>query len=438
MSSPTPGADPPEPEQPNPPAAVFGPASPSSGESRSLTRRVTLAALPLVAIVAFAGGMVYHSVTQVKSMALSPALIAAAQKRLTKGLEPKFTDADKDLVADRPTDASRLVDPEDLVFSYIATDDPKTAELTWKPLMDHLAAATGKTVTYLAEVHDADDQIEALNEGRLHVTGFNTGNVPGAVNKSGFVPFCVMAAADGSYSYEMQIIVPPDSRLQTPADLKGHTMTFTDLGSNSGFKAPLVLLRNEFHLEPGIDYDVNVSYSHQKSIEGIANRKFEAAAVADELLKRAISRGLITESQFRSIYHSADFPPAAIGYVYNLKPELARQIRAALLSFDWKGTPLEKAYGPAGKAQLRPDLLQGPVELRPLHRRRDRADAGLSIAGLISMAARSSRLMAAGAVAPARRSGPGTHRDRSRRQRSIAPAETRRSSRGASPSASAA
>ena len=163
-----------------------------------------------------------------------------------------------------------------------------------------------------------------------------------------------MAAADGSYSYEMQIIVPPDSPLQTPADLKGHTMTFTDLGSNSGFKAPLVLLRNEFHLEPGIDYDVNVSYSHEKSIVGIAERKFEAAAVADELLKRAISRGLIKESQFRSIYHSEDFPPAAIGYVYNLKPELASQIRAALLSFDWKGTPLEKAYGPAGKARFVP------------------------------------------------------------------------------------
>jgi phosphonate transport system substrate-binding protein len=131
-------------------------------------------------------------------------------------------------------------------------------------------------------------------------------------------------------------------------------MTFTDLGSNSGFKAPLVLLRNDFHLEPGIHYDVNVSYSHEKSIEGIAKRKFEAAAVADELLKRAVSRGLIEESQFRSIYHSEDFPPAAIGYVYNLKPELADQIRAALLSFDWKGTPLAKAYGPAGKARFVP------------------------------------------------------------------------------------
>jgi phosphonate transport system substrate-binding protein len=38
--------------------------------------------------------------------------------------------------------------------------------------------------------------------------------------------------------------------------------------------------------------------------------------------------------------------------VYNLKPELAGKIRAALLSFDWKGTPLVKAYGPAGKTKF--------------------------------------------------------------------------------------
>jgi phosphonate transport system substrate-binding protein len=356
MSSATPDANPPDSEPPVAPAHVFGPGtdSPPVQESTLSTKRILVAALPLVAVVGFAGGMVYHRASQVKRPTLSPALIGAAQQRLTRGLDPKFTDADKDLVADPPKDAAALVDPETLVFSYIATDDPKNAEATWRPLMDRIAEATGKKVVYLAGAHDADDQITALQEGRLHVTGFNTGNVPVAVNRAGFVPFCVMAAADGTYSYEMEIIVPADSPIKGPADLKGRTMTFTDLGSNSGFKAPLVLLRNNFRLEPGIDFDVNVSYSHEKSIEGIAKKKFEAASVANEVLKRAISRGLIQESEYRSIYHSEAFPPAAIGYVYNLKPELAQKLRAAVLEFDWKGTPLEKAYGPAGKVKFVP------------------------------------------------------------------------------------
>src|SRR5262249_17323875 len=154
--------------------------------------------------------------------------------------------------------------------------------------------------------------------------------------------------------YQMEIIVPADSPIRAPADLKGHTMTFTDLGSNSGFKAPLVLLRNEFQLEPGIDYDVNISYGHNQSIAGIAKKTFEAAAVASEILPRALSQGLIQQAQFRSIYKSEGFPPAATGYVYNLKLELAEKIRHALLSFDWKGTPLETVYGAAGKTKFVP------------------------------------------------------------------------------------
>jgi phosphonate transport system substrate-binding protein len=356
MSTPTPDGSPPESEPPIAPSNIFGPgsSSPVAPEPRISTKRVLVAALPLVAIVAFAGGMVYHRATQVKRPTLSPALIAAAQQRLTKGLDPKFTDADKDLVADPPKDAAALIDPDPLVFSYIATDNPKTAETIWRPLMDRIAEATGKKVSYLAGAHDADDQIRAMQEGRLHVTGFNTGNVPGAVNLAGFVPFCVMAAADGTYSYEMEIIVPAGSPIKSPGDLRGHTMTFTDLGSNSGFKAPLVLLRNNFHLEPGIDFDVNVSFGHEPSILGIARRKFEAASVANEVLQRVLSRGVIKESDYRSIYHSQGFPPAAIGHVYNLKPELAQQIRTAILGFDWKGTPLEKDFGSAGKVKFVP------------------------------------------------------------------------------------
>jgi phosphonate transport system substrate-binding protein len=67
-----------------------------------------------------------------------------------------------------------------------------------------------------------------------------------------------------------------------------------------------------------------------------------------------VHRGLIKESEYRSIYRSEGFPPAAIGYIYNLKPELAGKVREAVLGFDWMGTPLEKTYGPAGKVKFVP------------------------------------------------------------------------------------
>src|SRR4051812_38243483 len=38
-------------------------------------------------------------------------------------LDPAYTDADSDLVADAPTDAGKLVDPAKITFCYIATED---------------------------------------------------------------------------------------------------------------------------------------------------------------------------------------------------------------------------------------------------------------------------------------------------------------------------
>src|SRR3546814_1522316 len=59
-----------------------------------------------------------------------------------------------------------------------------------------------------------------MRSGRLHVAGFNTGSNPIAVQCAGFVPFAMMAAADGSFGYEMEIIVQADGPIQSVADLK--------------------------------------------------------------------------------------------------------------------------------------------------------------------------------------------------------------------------
>ncbi len=44
----------------------------------------------------------------------------------------------------------------------------------------------------------------------------------------------------------------------------------------------------------------------------------------------AIQRGDIKEADVRVIYKSSSFPPATIGCLYNLKPELAVKIKSCL------------------------------------------------------------------------------------------------------------
>ena len=79
-----------------------------------------------------------------------------------------------------------------------------------------------------------------------------------------------------------------------------------------------------------------------------------AAAIASDVLDRDLGSA-IKESQYRVIFKSADnYPRAGLGYVYNLKPELAAQIRKCLLEFPWKNTSVAKHFGPAGQTKFLP------------------------------------------------------------------------------------
>jgi phosphonate transport system substrate-binding protein len=153
-----------------------------------------------------------------------------------------------------------------------------------------------------------------------------------------------MGAADGSFGYEMEIIVPNDSRIRTPADLKGRTLTFTAKTSNSGFKAPTALLLSEFGLQAEKDYRVAFSGKHDTSVLGVANRDYEAAAVANEVMKRMIARKAVDPAKIRSIYKSQTFPTTGYGHVYNLHPDLAAKVRYAFFTFSWKGSALQKEF----------------------------------------------------------------------------------------------
>ena len=266
-------------------------------------------------------------------------------------LSPSYADANGDLVADAPTDPAKQLDPPALRFSYLAVDDAQPFKESFAALTDAIAKATGKPVEYVP-FSDAKDELAAIRDGKLDIAGFNTGSVPIAVCAAGFVPVAEMAGPSGEAGYQMEIIVTRDSPIQKLADLRGHELTLTEPTSNSGYKAPLVLMR-ENGMKPPDDYLLRYSQGHVESIRGIKNKRFEAAAVANDVLKREIAAGVIGANDYRSIYKGeSSFPGAALGYASRLKPELAKKISDVLLHFDWKGTGLEKEFGPEGKTHF--------------------------------------------------------------------------------------
>ncbi|MBC8105021.1 MAG: phosphate/phosphite/phosphonate ABC transporter substrate-binding protein [Anaerolineae bacterium] len=269
-------------------------------------------------------------------------------------LAATFADEDADLVADPPKDASQLVDPPKLVFCFVASEEPSEYATQWKPFCDHLSKMTGKPVEYV-EFKNSEEQLRALRDGKLQVTGLNSGSVPLAVNVCGFVPVARVPTAEPAGTH-VEIIVPADSPLQSVdefRDLK-YTLALVEPNSNSGYKAPMVLLHSDKDRDPERDYKIRSTGDHRVSIDGIAKHQYDAAAVSADLLAREEAQGKIKKSDYRSIFKSESFPSAALGYAHNLKPELAAKVREAINTFDMKGTPLEIEFAPATQTTFIP------------------------------------------------------------------------------------
>lgn len=258
-------------------------------------------------------------------------------------LEARYCDEDGDLLADLATDPAEVRDPATLVFAYTPVEDPAQYRQVWDGFLRHLAETTERRVRFYPVQSNAA-QIEAMRAGRLHVAGFNTGSTPLAVNCGGFRPLRVMADADGRFGYEMEIIVRADSPWQAVSELRGRTFAFVSPSSNSGYKAPMALLRSRHGMDTERDLVARFSGRHDNSVLGVVYGDWDAAAVANVVLRRMIDRGLVDGSSLRTIDRSPTFPTTAYGVSHRLPTRLVQAVDRAFATFPWAGSALAHEF----------------------------------------------------------------------------------------------
>ena len=317
------------------PAPAPAPAAADAGGGFGLRLVILVMACVLVGLIAFQAGKAALPKPDTDRIRL----ITGIGRSVTNQLDSRYTDANNDLIADLPADPAAIIDPDPIVFSYIASPDADDELTGWGDFVEHLAATTGRRVEHRVFT-DRTKQLRALRNGQLHVTGLNTGGVPIAVNAAGFVPVVTPGTQGRATSYKMLVIVPANSPIQRVADLAGKQIAFTTPSSNSGYKAPLVILESDFDLRVERDYYIINSFSHAASIAGVASGQYAAAVTASDLLQRAIEQGDISEGAVRVIYESEPFPTAALGFAYNLAPDIQRAVTEAFETFDFAGTSL--------------------------------------------------------------------------------------------------
>jgi phosphonate transport system substrate-binding protein len=269
--------------------------------------------------------------------------LAKAQDCPRGELDKAYCDRNGDMVADAPADPKQLVNPPTLIFAYTPVEDPALYSKVWDGFLRHLEKVTGKKVVFFPVQSNAAE-IEAMRSGRLHIAGVSTGPTPIAVNCAGYVPFAIMGTQSGTFGYEMEIIVPADSPIKTPGDLKGRKVAFTAPTSNSGFKAPSAILESEFNLKAERDFTPVFSGKHDNSVLGVANKDYDAAAVANEVMFRMFDRKVVNMASIRTIYKSETFPTTSYGVTHNLDPALAAKIKEAFFTFPWAGSALKAEF----------------------------------------------------------------------------------------------
>jgi phosphonate transport system substrate-binding protein len=256
---------------------------------------------------------------------------------VAKGLAPSFTDSQGRLVADPPASADKLVDPPVLVLAHIVGTDTENPSIPWKQLEDQIAKSTGKKVEDQSFDNSAD-QLQAIADGKIQIVALHAADTPFLVNHYGFQPLAVLGNDTGANGNHLDIIVPASSSIATPADLRGHSLVCTVPSSITGYRAAVALLMAQQGLRPNVDYTVLWSMGQSRSIEGVGKHEYEAAAVSDDKLQSLVQQGTINAKDYHTIYTSDVIPRTTIGWFYNLKPEVAAQVRQAILAFVPKGS----------------------------------------------------------------------------------------------------
>jgi phosphonate transport system substrate-binding protein len=267
-----------------------------------------------------------------------------------KHLSSEFTDSTGSLLADPPKDPAQFIEPRTIVLAHLA-DSEEAQSMNWPDVEKHITQVTGLPVE--DEIFDnGPAQLDEIKAGKITLVALHAADAPFLVNNYGYEPIAVMGNEGGAAGNKLDLIVPENSSLSRPADLKAqpnstpHNLTCSVPSSITGYRAAVTLLLENEQLRPNVDYFVTWSMKMKDSIKGIADGKYEMAAISDDKLQSMLEKGTVKQDSYRIIYSSDVIPRTTIGSFYNLKPDLAGKIREAILSFKPTGAETEDGDKP--------------------------------------------------------------------------------------------
>lgn len=216
-----------------------------------------------------------------------------------------------------------------LTVGLIPSEDAQAMLENSKIVIDSLQTQLGMPVKPFIAT-DYNGIIEALRSKKLDVAYLGPFSYVLASSVANVEAFSVaQTKKTGKSAYKSLIIVRKDSGITSLQQLQKHTMAFVDPSSASGNLFPTAGLQKQ-GIEPNKYFSrVIFSGSHDASILAVANKKVDAAAVADRILASAIAKGVVKQDEFNVVWTSEDIPESPMVWRKDLSPELKQKIAAA-------------------------------------------------------------------------------------------------------------
>lgn len=146
------------------------------------------------------------------------------------------------------------------------------------------------------------------------------------------VELLVAPVVNGKPVYHSYIIVHKDSTVRSFAELRGKTFAFTDPGSNSGRLYPAYLLKGLGKTPERFFMGSQFSFSHNKSIELVAKKVVDGAAVDSLVYEYMVRKGSPYVKQTKVIKRSPPFGIPPVVVTKDIDPSMRRKIEQALLT----------------------------------------------------------------------------------------------------------
>ncbi len=158
-------------------------------------------------------------------------------------------------------------------------------------------------------------------------------SAPYVKNREKFgVELLVAPSVNGKATYHSYIIIHKDSPIKSFAELKGKVFAFTDPRSNSGKLYPTYLLKTMEFTPEGFFKRFLYSYSHNKSVELVAKRVVDGAAVESLVYEYMLKKDSPYAKQTRVIKRSPPFGIPPVVVTRDINPDLKKKIRDAFLN----------------------------------------------------------------------------------------------------------